>query len=144
MVVDNTYLYLFDGHGTYNGQGDIIGTNRNIPCGVYLSNVLAQNPSTFPSPCTVCHYVGAVILSVIWYFCTVITPPPPPPMLSVTPDISALISDASVCSLFGRFKDVLPYEDNRVRVTPSRDNPFGYINASHISVSRRQTAMAVF
>ncbi|XP_037073369.1 uncharacterized protein LOC119094414 [Pollicipes pollicipes] len=34
-----------------------------------------------------------------------------------------------------RFRDVLPYEDNRVRVTPSRDNPTGYINASHISVS---------
>ena len=35
----------------------------------------------------------------------------------------------------GRFKDVLPYEDNRVRLTPTADNPHGYINASHISVS---------
>ena len=38
---------------------------------------------------------------------------------------------------------MLPYEDNRVRVTPSRDNPFGYINASHISVSRRQSVVTV-
>lgn len=36
---------------------------------------------------------------------------------------------------FNRFKDVLPYEDNRVRLTPTRDNKFGYINASHITVS---------
>ncbi|XP_046387932.1 tyrosine-protein phosphatase non-receptor type 14 isoform X2 [Ischnura elegans] len=33
-----------------------------------------------------------------------------------------------------RYPDVLPYEDNRVRLTPSKDNKTGYINASHISV----------
>ena len=30
---------------------------------------------------------------------------------------------------------MLPYEENRVRLTPSKDNKFGYINASHITVS---------
>jgi tyrosine-protein phosphatase non-receptor type 14/21 len=34
-----------------------------------------------------------------------------------------------------RFKDVLPYDDNRVKLTPTKDNPQGYINASHIRVS---------
>ena len=34
-----------------------------------------------------------------------------------------------------RFQDVLPYEENRVRLTPSRDNRMGYINASHISAA---------
>lgn len=33
-----------------------------------------------------------------------------------------------------RFKDVLPYDDNRVKLTPTKDNPQGYINASHIRV----------
>lgn len=36
---------------------------------------------------------------------------------------------------FNRFKDVLPYEDNRLRLTPSKNNKFGYINASHITVN---------
>lgn len=34
-----------------------------------------------------------------------------------------------------RFSDVLPYEENRVRLTPSVDNRTGYINASHVSAS---------
>jgi len=34
-----------------------------------------------------------------------------------------------------RFKDVVPYDDNRVCLVPSRTNPDGYINASHIKVS---------
>lgn len=29
----------------------------------------------------------------------------------------------------------LPYDDNRVRVTPTRDNRLGYVNASHISAT---------
>lgn len=29
----------------------------------------------------------------------------------------------------------LPYDDNRVRITPTMDNRHGYVNASHISVS---------
>lgn len=35
---------------------------------------------------------------------------------------------------FNRFKDVLPYEENRIRLTPTKNNKFGYINASQISV----------
>lgn len=38
-------------------------------------------------------------------------------------------------AIFNRFKDVLPYEDNRLRLTPSRNNKFGYINASHITAT---------
>ncbi|KAL3193205.1 hypothetical protein MRX96_018032 [Rhipicephalus microplus] len=34
-----------------------------------------------------------------------------------------------------RFSDVLPYEENRVRLTPTPDNRSGYINASHVSAS---------
>lgn len=33
-----------------------------------------------------------------------------------------------------RFKDVIPYEDNRVKLKPTKENPTGYINASHIRV----------
>lgn len=28
----------------------------------------------------------------------------------------------------------LPYDDNRVRLTPTMDNRMGYVNASHITV----------
>ncbi len=35
-----------------------------------------------------------------------------------------------------RFKDVLPYDDNRVKLTPTKDNPMGYVNASHIKVCK--------
>ncbi|CAG9764235.1 unnamed protein product [Ceutorhynchus assimilis] len=38
-------------------------------------------------------------------------------------------------TLFNRFKDVLPYEDNRIRLTPTKGNKFGYINASHITAT---------
>ena len=35
-----------------------------------------------------------------------------------------------------RFKDVLPYEENRVRLnTTDKDNKTGYINASHVSAT---------
>ena len=43
-----------------------------------------------------------------------------------------------------RFKDVLPYEDNRVRLTSSRDNKYGYVNASHITVSELLTLSVQF
>ena len=33
-----------------------------------------------------------------------------------------------------RFKDVLPYDENRVKLMPRKDNPTGYINASHVKV----------
>ncbi|XP_031333936.1 tyrosine-protein phosphatase non-receptor type 14-like, partial [Photinus pyralis] len=36
---------------------------------------------------------------------------------------------------YNRYKDVLPYEDNRLRLTPTRENKFGYINASHITAT---------
>lgn len=29
----------------------------------------------------------------------------------------------------------LPYDDNRVRITPTRDNRLGYVNASHITAT---------
>jgi len=34
-----------------------------------------------------------------------------------------------------QYQDVLPYEENRVRLIPSRENRTGYINASHISAA---------
>lgn len=33
-----------------------------------------------------------------------------------------------------RFRDVVPYEDNRVELVPNKENNTGYINASHIKV----------
>uniref|UniRef100_A0AAY5EWB0 Protein tyrosine phosphatase non-receptor type 14 n=1 Tax=Electrophorus electricus TaxID=8005 RepID=A0AAY5EWB0_ELEEL len=33
-----------------------------------------------------------------------------------------------------RFRDVVPYEDTRVELVPSKDNNMGYINASHVRV----------
>ena len=33
-----------------------------------------------------------------------------------------------------RFRDVLPYDGTRVKLTPRKDNSSGYINASHIKV----------
>ncbi|XP_049612123.1 tyrosine-protein phosphatase non-receptor type 14 [Syngnathus scovelli] len=36
-----------------------------------------------------------------------------------------------------RFRDVLPYEENRVELVPNKENNTGYINASHIKVSIR-------
>lgn len=34
-----------------------------------------------------------------------------------------------------RFRDVVPYENNRVELVPNKENNTGYINASHIKVS---------
>ena len=33
-----------------------------------------------------------------------------------------------------RFKDVLPYDTTRVKLSARKDNPDGYINASHVKV----------
>lgn len=33
-----------------------------------------------------------------------------------------------------RFQDVLPYDDARVELVPTKENNTGYINASHIKV----------
>lgn len=35
-----------------------------------------------------------------------------------------------------RFRDVLPYEENRVELVPNKENNTGYINASHIKVRK--------
>lgn len=35
-----------------------------------------------------------------------------------------------------RIRDVVPYEENRVELIPTKENNTGYINASHIKVSR--------
>ena len=34
-----------------------------------------------------------------------------------------------------RFKDVVPYDENRVKILSDKDNKFGYVNASHISAT---------
>lgn len=34
-----------------------------------------------------------------------------------------------------RFPDVLPYDDTRVELVPTKENNTGYINASHMKVS---------
>lgn len=36
-----------------------------------------------------------------------------------------------------RFRDLVPYEENRVELVPSKENNTGYINASHIKVTIR-------
>ena len=36
-----------------------------------------------------------------------------------------------------RFKDVLPYDTTRVKLSARKDNPDGYINASHVKVPQR-------
>ncbi|XP_077408055.1 tyrosine-protein phosphatase non-receptor type 14-like [Vanacampus margaritifer] len=36
-----------------------------------------------------------------------------------------------------RFRDVLPYEENRVELVPNKENNSGYVNASHVKVSIR-------
>lgn len=47
-------------------------------------------------------------------------------------DCSTALSDVNRDR--NRFKDVIPYEDNRVKLKPTKENPTGYINASHIRV----------
>jgi len=37
--------------------------------------------------------------------------------------------------LKNRFRDILPYEENRVKLTPTKENKHGYINASHIHMT---------
>lgn len=40
-----------------------------------------------------------------------------------------------------RFQDVLPYDDARVELVPTKENNTGYINASHIKVRGAFTVM---
>lgn len=49
------------------------------------------------------------------------------------PDFTTALHPDNVAR--NRYKDVLPYEENRVRLTPTKENKMGYINASHITVS---------
>lgn len=51
------------------------------------------------------------------------------------PRYEVAIASASTNVDRNRFKDVLPYDDNRVKLMPTKDNPQGYINASHIKVN---------
>nr|XP_018912530.1 PREDICTED: tyrosine-protein phosphatase non-receptor type 21 isoform X2 [Bemisia tabaci] len=34
-----------------------------------------------------------------------------------------------------RYPDILPYDENRIRLSPSKENKLGYVNASHITAS---------
>lgn len=38
-------------------------------------------------------------------------------------------------ALFNKYPDLVPYEDNRLRLTPTKENKSGYINASHITAT---------
>lgn len=38
-----------------------------------------------------------------------------------------------------RFRDVVPYEENRVELVPNKENNTGYINASHIKVGEKKS-----
>ena len=42
-----------------------------------------------------------------------------------------------------RFQDVLPYDDTRVELVPTKENNTGYINASHIRVRARSPDLTV-
>ncbi|KZS02632.1 Tyrosine-protein phosphatase non-receptor type 14, partial [Daphnia magna] len=48
-------------------------------------------------------------------------------------DFSMAVHPDNLCR--NQYQDVLPYEENRVKLTPSQDNRTGYINASHISAA---------
>ncbi|UJR37471.1 hypothetical protein I4U23_030174 [Adineta vaga] len=38
-----------------------------------------------------------------------------------------------------RYTDIIPYNDTRVRLIPTKDNPYGYINASHVKFGIENT-----
>ena len=42
-----------------------------------------------------------------------------------------------------RFKDVHPYDKNRVKLAATKPNPTGYINASHVKVSHLQGILSI-
>lgn len=42
-----------------------------------------------------------------------------------------------------RYQDVVPYEDTRVKLVPTKENSIGYINASHIRVSCTEMHIAI-
>ncbi len=51
-----------------------------------------------------------------------------------TPRAESAVATAPEHKDRNRFKDVYPYDHNRVKLTPRKDNKHGYINASHLKV----------
>jgi tyrosine-protein phosphatase non-receptor type 14/21 len=47
---------------------------------------------------------------------------------------SIIVTNAVIVIVI-RFKDVVPYDENRVKIMNDKDNKFGYVNASHISAT---------
>ncbi|CAH0384725.1 unnamed protein product [Bemisia tabaci] len=43
-------------------------------------------------------------------------------------------AQSPVCPSNG-YPDILPYDENRIRLSPSKENKLGYVNASHITAS---------
>lgn len=43
-----------------------------------------------------------------------------------------------------RIREVVPYEENRVELIPTKENNTGYINASHIKVRVSEASSRVF
>ncbi|KAL0275461.1 UNVERIFIED_CONTAM: hypothetical protein PYX00_003298 [Menopon gallinae] len=55
------------------------------------------------------------------------------PKKKPNPDFTTALHPDNISK--NRYKDVLPYEENRVRLTPTKDNKMGYVNASHITAT---------
>ncbi|RXG69253.1 Tyrosine-protein phosphatase non-receptor type 14, partial [Armadillidium vulgare] len=55
------------------------------------------------------------------------------PRIKNNPDFTSALRSENVPR--NRYKDIVPYEENRVKITPSKDNKAGYVNASHITAS---------
>ncbi|GFR60099.1 tyrosine-protein phosphatase non-receptor type, partial [Elysia marginata] len=58
------------------------------------------------------------------------------PRKSSTLECSVAKSSQNTCR--NRFKDVLPYDATRVKLTPRKDNPDGYINASNLKLTANE------
>lgn len=50
------------------------------------------------------------------------------------PSGDCLVAQQPESSDKNRFQDVLPYDDTRVELVPTKENNTGYINASHMKV----------
>ncbi|XP_041353223.1 tyrosine-protein phosphatase non-receptor type 21-like [Gigantopelta aegis] len=51
------------------------------------------------------------------------------------PNLDCSVAKMSANESRNRFKDILPYDSSRVKLTPKKDNSTGYINASHVKLS---------
>ncbi|KAK3599016.1 hypothetical protein CHS0354_007483 [Potamilus streckersoni] len=51
------------------------------------------------------------------------------------PEMECSIGKTSENMQKNRFRDVIPYDSTRVKLTPRKDNSSGYINASHVKLS---------